>query len=366
MKLALFKKKESKKKGPLREWFDAIVFAVVAATIIRWLFIEAFTIPTPSMEKSLLVGDFLFVSKMHYGARTPKTPLQVPLTHQKIWGTEIPSYLDWIQLPQYRLPGISSVKNNDVVVFNYPPDNYPVDLKTNYIKRCMGIPGDNLEIKNKEVFINGEKLPMPEHSQTSYEVNTTEMVNEQRVFFSRDITDVSGRNTGTNYVVMTSAEKAEELEKLPFIKSTEEIVYNKGEMRGSDVFPHSPNFDWTLDNFGPLWIPKEGSEIEINETNLTLYEEIIKKYEGHEDVKVEGGKLLIDGNEVAKYTFEQDYYFMMGDNRHNSLDSRIWAFVPADHILGKGLLIWWSVDPNTANGNIFKRVRWERIFDIIE
>jgi signal peptidase I len=151
MKFDFFKKKkvedqDKQEKSVVREWADAIVFAVIAATIIRWLFLEAFTIPTPSMEKSLLVGDFLFVSKIHYGPRTPKTPLQVPLTHQKIWWTEIPSYVDWIQLPQFRLPGFTSIKQNDVVVFNYPPEfNYPVDLKTNYIKRCVGLPGDSLK-----------------------------------------------------------------------------------------------------------------------------------------------------------------------------------------------------------------------------
>jgi signal peptidase I len=162
-------KKPQKPKSKSREWVDAIVFAVIAATIIRWLLMEAFTIPTPSMEKSLLVGDFLFVSKMHYGPRTPKTPLQVPLTHQTIWGTNIPSYVDWIQLPQYRLPGITSVKRNDVVVFNYPPElRYPTDLKTNYIKRCVGLPGDNIEVRDLQVFINGEAIENPPQMQFSY------------------------------------------------------------------------------------------------------------------------------------------------------------------------------------------------------
>jgi len=163
------KKKEKKHKSALREWVDAIVFAVIAATIIRWLLLEAFTIPTPSMEKSLLVGDFLFVSKIHYGPRTPKTPLQVPLTHQTIWWTNIPSYVDWIQLPQYRLPGFTSVKRNDVVVFNYPPElKYPVDLKTNYIKRCIAIPGDCLKVENARVFVNGEPAPTPPKMQLKH------------------------------------------------------------------------------------------------------------------------------------------------------------------------------------------------------
>ncbi|HEX9957015.1 MAG TPA: signal peptidase I, partial [Fibrella sp.] len=163
-----------RKKSAIREWFDSVLFAVVAATLIRWLFMEAFTIPTPSMERSLMVGDFLFVSKFHYGTRTPKTLLQVPLTHQKIWGTEIPSYLDWIQLPQYRLPGFSDVKNGDVVVFNFPPeDQYPTDLKTNYIKRCMGIAGDVLEVRHRQVFVNGKAAEVPPNSQMSYFIEAT-------------------------------------------------------------------------------------------------------------------------------------------------------------------------------------------------
>jgi signal peptidase I len=173
----------NKKKSAVREWFDSILFAVVAATLIRWLFFEAFTIPTPSMENSLLVGDFLFVSKLHYGTRTPKTPLQVPLTHQTIWGTNIPSYTDAVQLPQYRLPGFSEVKRGDVVVFNYPPElQHPVDLKTNYIKRCMGLPGDKLEVRDLQVYANGTAVENPVRMENEYFVATTTAVNEAKVF----------------------------------------------------------------------------------------------------------------------------------------------------------------------------------------
>ncbi len=362
------KKKEKKKKSQLREWIDAIVFAVVAATIIRWILIEAFTIPTPSMEKSLLVGDFLFVSKVHYGARTPKTPLQVPLTHQTIWGTNIPSYLDWIQLPQYRLPGFSEVKNNDVVVFNYPPElEHPVDLKTNYIKRCVGIPGDMLEIKNKQVYINNEVLPEPGQMQTNYYVTTKDAVKiNDRIFkkYNINLNEVREVKSGV-YSVHVSEEVAESLKSLNFVESVLEVKYDKG-VDSDRIFPSDKQYNWSLDNFGPLKIPQEGETIPINAENLALYGTIITTFEHLDDAVVEGNTLLIDGQAVEEYTFTQNYYFMMGDNRHNSQDSRIWGFVPEDHILGKGLLIWWSVAPPDPDLNIFERIRWDRLFKIIE
>ena len=218
------KTKPEKPKTKVREWTDAIVFAVIAATIIRWLLLEAFTIPTPSMEKSLLVGDFLFVSKMHYGARTPATPLQMPLTHQKIWGTNIPSYLDWINLPQFRLPGFSEVKRNDIVVFNYPPEfQYPVDLKTNYIKRCVAVAGDVIEVKDMQVYINNEPMDNPERMQFRYFVETPETIN-QRVFEKYDISEKYKVNGG--YMVFTSPNTANELNSLQFmmLKSWKQIL----------------------------------------------------------------------------------------------------------------------------------------------
>ena len=205
-------------KSKTREWVDAIVFAVVAATLIRWLFMEAFTIPTPSMEKSLLVGDFLFVSKMHYGARTPKTPLQVPLTHQKIWGTDIPSYSDLIQLPQYRLPGFTDVERGDVVVFNFPTEHqYPTDLKTNYIKRCIGTPGDVVQVIGRQVYVNGEVYPDPPGVQYKYVVEAQQPINE-RVFERYDIQerDIT-RYPNNDYAIDCTPEVAEALAALPFI-----------------------------------------------------------------------------------------------------------------------------------------------------
>jgi signal peptidase I len=215
-------KKEKKKKSKLREWVDALVFAIIVASFIRWIFMEAFTIPTPSMEGSLLTGDFLFVSKIHYGARTPQTPLQLPLTHQTIWWTDLPSYLTWIQLPIYRIPGLVSVKNNDVVVFNYPPKEdgkpeYPTDLKTNYIKRCMGIAGDTIEVRDLQVYINGKKALNPPELQYRYLVLTDTRIND-KVFQSNDITDYHEVYNGGGYIIFTTPAKINGLKKLSFVK----------------------------------------------------------------------------------------------------------------------------------------------------
>ena len=353
-------KEPKKKKSFAREWGDAILFAVIAASLIRWATFEAYTIPTPSMEKSLLVGDFLFVSKLHYGPRTPITPLQVPLTHQTIWGTNIPSYSDAIQLDSYRLPGFSEVKRGDVVVFNYPPEeHHPADLRTNYIKRAIGLPGDSLTIREMQVYINGQPMENPEGVQYKYFLATDNMLNE-KFFLDRDITDVIRWQGG--YIVDTSAEKAKELASLGFIK---EVMLLK-DMPGNadpEVFPHQPSqYEWNKDNFGPLYIPREGATVAITEKTLPLYEKVIIGYERNENAKVRDGKLFIDGQEVTQYTFKQDYYFMMGDNRHNSLDSRYWGFVPEDHIVGKAVMIWMSTDPNAG---FFDKIRWSRLFNMI-
>jgi signal peptidase I len=358
------------KKSPVREWLDAVGFAVVAATLIRWLIMEAYTIPTPSMENSMLVGDFLFVSKFHYGTRTPKTPLQIPLTHQKIWFTEIPSYVDWIQLPQYRFPGFSSVKRGDVVVFNIPPrdlnDNkdYPVDLKTNYIKRCQGLPGDVLTIKDRQVFINGQPADNPEMMEYSYLVYSRDEIsprNLSKLELDPDDYNVEGR-TDDNRVVyrmfLTSA-KVEELKKVPYISAVVND-YRTSESSDSRIFPRSKSGKWNGDNYGPLTIPKKGMNIPVNDSTLAIYSETIIKYDHNDDASLKEGKLFIDGQLVTEYTFKQNYYFMMGDNRHNSWDSRYWGFVPADHIVGKGFFIWLSLD---KYGSWFGKVRWSRFFN---
>jgi signal peptidase I len=373
------KEKKVEPKSKLREWGDAILFAVIAATLIRWLIMEAYTIPTPSMEQSLLVGDFLFVSKFHYGSRTTTTPLQVPLTHQKIWFTEIPSYSEWIKLPQYRLPGISHVKRNDVVVFNVPPIglnegiDYPVDLKTNYIKRCVAISGDTLRIINRQVYVNGEASENPPLMQHSYLVTSNDEINE-RILKRYKIYDqeLIGR-TGNSvvYQMHLTPEVADELKKMNFIQDVRIATYNGSDGFGprtakmveSNIFPDPKTLPWNGDFYGPLVIPREGMTIEINDSTLATYGSTIADYDHNDDVKIENGKLIIDGQEVNQYTFKQNYYFMMGDNRHNSLDSRYWGFVPEDHIVGKAFFIWLSID---RNADFFSKIRWSRFFQLIE
>jgi signal peptidase I len=367
------KKKEetAKPKSFFREWADAILFAVVAATLIRWIFMEAFTIPTPSMENSLLMGDFLFVSKVHYGARTPKTPLQVPLTHQTIWGTNIPSYVDWVQLPQYRLPGFSKVKNNDAVVFNWPAEQgYPTDLKTNYIKRCMAIGGDTLQIIDRQVYINGAPVENPTQLQYTYKVYTQQEFPE-RIFRKYKIPNYGDyrknlRYLGKDkigYLIEMSPEVAKKFEAEGIADSV--AFLNPGEdHQGTILFPmHRASFDWDVDNYGPLWVPKKGAVLQLDSSNVAIYESTIRDYEGWKSVEAKGDKLIIDGEELTQYTFKQDYFFMMGDNRHNSLDSRFWGFVPEDHIVGKAVMIWLSVD---KEGGLTDKIRWNRLFKLVE
>ncbi len=370
------KKKEEEKapvkpKGPVREWVDAIVFAVVAATLIRWLIMEAYTIPTPSMENSLLVGDFLFVSKFHYGTRTPKTPLQIPLTHQKIWFTEIPSYVKWVQLPQYRLPGFSHVKREDVVVFNVPPrdlnegKDYPVDLKTNYIKRCVGIPGDLLQVTDRQVIVNGQPIGNPPDMQFSYLVTSKDEISErnfEKLQIDPDDYTYMGRpNNNALYQMFLSPQKAEELKAIPYILNVEQD-YRTSDGADMRIFPMSKYARWNGDNYGPIRIPQQGMTIAVNDSTLAFYGETITLYDHNEDAKIENGKLLIDGKEVSEYTFKQNYYFMMGDNRHNSLDSRYWGFVPEDHIVGKAFFIWLSIDKHAG---FLNKIRWNRFFKLI-
>ncbi len=367
MKIKLFKKKEEKeKKSALKEWWDAIVFAVIAATLIRWIFMEAFTIPTPSMEKSLLVGDYLFVSKISYGPRTPKTPLQIPLTHGKIWGTEIPSYLDFIQLPQFRFPGLSDVERNDVVVFNWPAEgpDIPLDLKTHYIKRCVGVPGDILEVRDMQVYINGEQFQNPPDMQFRYFVATQENLNE-RFFRRNDIAIAEVAKVGGGYWMQTKPETAKKIKNLDFISDV--IVASMPSDRPEPrIFPNDPElYPWNTDHFGPLPIPGEGTTVKMDSSKVVLYGSTIRNYEDHDEVTIRDYKLFIDGKEIAEYTFKQNYYFMMGDNRHNSEDSRFWGYVPENHVVGKALFIWLSVDPEYGIFSLNK-IRWSRLFNLIE
>lgn len=391
--LAMFKKKirfsnasPKPKKSFFREWSDSLLFAVVAATLIRFLTFEAYAIPTPSMENSLMVGDYLFVSKLHYGIRSPKTPLQVPLTHQKIRGTNIPSFSDAIQLPVYRTPGFSKVKSGDVVVFNYPPslpgeEHYPLDLKTNYIKRCIGTPGDEVSIVQEKVFVNGIQMPVPPRAETFYFVKSKEPLDER--FFRRygivnDFNSFEGpfinwqpvevldAKTQTNMRVGYNVNMTEAVlaifKEMDWIESIEPASARSGQTE-SGIYGQTV-FAWNRDNFGPLTVPKEGATILINEKSIALYGPVIARYEKNENVILTPGTITIGGEAIASYTFKQDYYFMMGDNRHNSEDSRYWGFVPADHIVGKAVFVWMSIDP--VADKVWNKVRWDRLFRVVE
>ncbi len=390
--------KTPKKKGPVAEWIDAIVFAVVAATFIRMFFIEAYTIPTGSMEKSLAIGDYLFVSKLAYGPRVPITPVSVPLVHNVMPFSNKESYSTVIQNSYRRLKGFSKVKRNDIVVFGFPngdtvlkrfpsEDYYrvvrdnngnrefvirqygpvvarPLDKLDNYVKRCVAVAGDSLAVVNGQVFVNGEAQESFPGEQKICNVYTNGGAIGQKAF---DKVGLDSRymffdNTLPGYCNVTlSNEEIEKLRRLESVASVEVLFVGQENDESEIVFPFSSNFRWNVDNYGPIWIPKEGVEIDINLYNLPLYSRIITKFEGN-TLQVEGSKIMINGKECSKYTFKQDYYFMMGDNRHNSLDSRYWGFVPEDHIVGKPSFIWFSTDKNKSFPS---NIRWKRIFSII-
>ncbi len=381
----MFKSKSKKPTSVGKEWLNSLAFAVVAATLIRFFTMEAFAIPTPSMEANLMVGDFLFVSKLHYGARTPQTPLQLPLTHQKIWGTNLPSYSDAIQLPSYRLPGFTGVKNNDVVVFNFPPkvegeEDHPADLRKHLIKRCIGIGGDVIEVRQQQVYVNGIKQSMPRNAQTSYLLKTNEILDER--FFRKynvvnDYQSAEGpfinwnpvemynvqtqKNELVGYQIQTTEATAQQLRRLDWVKAMEPLTAPAGE-KESGIYGTSV-YHWNRDNFGPLAVPKQGITIPINAKTIAVYGSVIERYEHLESVKVNPDQVEINGKKIQSYTFKQDYYFMMGDSRHNSDDSRYWGFVPADHIVGKAVFVWMSIDPVAAQ--VWNKIRWNRLFSVI-
>lgn len=352
-------RKSDKKKSVFREWTDAILFAVIAATLIRTFFIEAFTIPTSSMEKSLLIGDFLFVSKVSYGARIPMTPLSFPFAHHTLPLTEkTPSYLEWIKIPYKRLPGFGEIKNNDIVVFNFPMEDFrPVDKQEHYIKRCVGIPGDKLEVKEGVLLINDKVADQPEKMQMRYHVRTDGGGLDPETLLKIDVTEGGRLSDQGDFELSMTKENAEKVKAFPNVVHVEPNIEKKTNVTG-DVFPQSEKYPWNVDNFGAITIPKEGATVELNIDNLPLYRRIIEVYEGNK-LEVDGQKIKINGTETNSYTFKMNYFFMMGDNRHNSLDSRFWGFVPDDHIVGKAVFIWLSLDNNATS--IFNKIRWSRV-----
>ena len=362
------KKKEKKSnKGELRNWFEAILFAVVAATILRTFLIEAYTIPTSSMEKSMLIGDFLFVSKTSYGPRVPITPIAFPLVHHTLpFSKNKKSYSEAIKLPYHRMKGFGEVERNDCVVFNWPAEKLgrPVDKKENYVKRCVGIPGDKIEIINGALKVNNQpqEEPIGMKKQFIYKVETTNTGLNPKILYDKfDITEGRRGGNPNEYNLFLTDNSSQGIQKFNNVISVERnIDTNKRNLEY--IFPNNKSTDWNIDNFGPIIIPKNGYSIKIDSSNIDLYRDIIEIYESNL-LNVKNNKIFINDTLVSEYTFKMNYYWMMGDNRHNSADSRMWGFVPENHIVGKALFVWMSWDTN-AKG--LKKIRWSRLFTSVK
>ena len=365
------------------EWTSSIIFAVIAATFVHTYFMQPYTIPTSSLEKSLLVGDFLFVSKFHYGARVPMTTIAAPMVHDTIPIIKARSYLNKKQLPflselpYLRLPGFQKIKRNEIVCFNWPVDTFknmyftdkyyykPIDKKTNYVKRAVGIAGDTLEVINGYVYINGEKNQLPKRAklQFSYLVQPKKnKFNQKVMIYNYDITDRFGPiNSNYTYKFMGISDASlEKLKKDTNVEWIKKDTLPKG-VKDPSVFPQKPSYNWNNDFFGPVYIPKKGTTIEINKDNFPIYERLIKIYENN-DLYMLDSDVYINGVKTNQYTFKQDYYWLMGDNRSNSQDSRSWGFVPFDHVVGKPVFKWLSID---YNGKGFDKIRWDRMFTTV-
>jgi signal peptidase I len=388
------------RKGTSREWIDAGVFAIVAATLIRTFVFEAYTIPTGSMEKTLLINDFLFVSKFSYGPRIPNTPLSIPFVHNTLPVTNGNSYVEWIKIPYTRwFP--SPVKRGDVVVFNFPegdtvinlpeyqslrpyyevcrdlgrgnidsgrqivlgnPDQYPlvmrpVDKEENYIKRCVAVSGETLQIKNQVLYINGQQQPFPPESETYYTVETKgQPLDETAVKEAYNI-DINNpdevRTTGSpnQYDMLLTWAAHQQMMNSGLAKSITPDIDSQ-----ESVFPYAPTSPWSRDNFGPIWIPARGATLTLTAENYPIYQRAIRVYEGNQ-FELKDGKFWLNGQLVTQYTFKMNYFWMMGDNRHGSQDSRYWGFVPEDHVVGEAALIWMSWDHGVRWNRLFKKIR---------
>lgn len=415
----------------IMSWVDAIVFALVAVYFINLFFFQNYVIPSSSLEKSLLTGDYLFVSKVSYGPRIPNTPLTMPLTQHTMPIINTKSYIEWPQWDYKRAKGLGKVKLNDIVVFNYPsgdtivselkyqaqdfyglcmdlgmqqyegsrnidslsaqqqrdlfkfvydlghkavennPNEFgmidwrPVDRRENYVKRCVGLPGQTLQIKDRKIYLDGKENKEPENAQFTYKVElaipTMSFVGEEFDEFRKEngITNEDLQQL-TSYGFMPMTKKAAEV-----MKSRKDICKSitiNTDSPAWGLFPLTMYTGWTRDNYGPIWIPKKGEKIDIDIKNIGLYERCIKEYEGNQ-LEVKDSKIYINGKEAQSYIFKMDYYWMMGDNRHNSADSRYWGFVPEDHIVGKPIFIWFSSDPDRGG---FSGIRWNRLFRFVD
>ena len=414
-------------EGPIRfvmSWVDALVFALVAVYFINLFFFQNYVIPSSSLEKSLLTGDYLFVSKVSYGPRIPETPLTMPLTQHTLPLFQCKSYIEWPHWDYRRVKGLGKVELNDIVVFNYPAgdtlcsapqyqafdfyqmcyslgyqmypqrpnpdsltveqrqqyfnflyqsgrneivrnqaeygliDTRPTDRRENYVKRCVGLPGMTLQIKNRIVYLDGKANKEPDNVQYSYKVKLRQRLDDD-IMKDLGITmeDIMSLNTA-GHMPLTKHAVAELSKRKDLVESIE-INTDASDL---DIYPLNGNMHWTRDNYGPIWIPAKGKSIQLTMENLPIYERCIRTYEGN-TLEVKDGKILINGKVATSYTFKLDYYWMMGDNRHNSLDSRYWGFVPEDHIVGKPIFIWWSSDPDHGG---FSGIRWNRLFRFVD
>jgi len=405
-------------------WVDALVFALVAVYFINLFFFQNYVIPSSSLEKSLLTGDYLFVSKVSYGPRIPETPLTMPLTQHTLPVVECKSYIEWPHWDYRRVRGLGNIKLNDIVVFNYPagdtlcsapqyqaydyyqmcysigyqlypnrpnPDSLnamqrrqfyetlyeagrqelrrnvaeygevitrPTDRRENYVKRCVGLPGQTLQIKNRMIYLDGKPNKEPDNAQYTYYVKLKQAIPEDLlVDLGISNEDLMSLNT-SGYMPLTKRAVATLVSRKDLVES---IALNTAATE-EEMYPLNGNMHWTRDNYGPIWIPAKGKRINLTLDNLPIYERPIKVYEGNE-LQVKNGKIFINGKPVTSYTFKMDYYWMMGDNRHNSADSRYWGFVPEDHIVGKPIFIWWSSDPDRGG---FSGIRWSRLFNFVD
>ncbi|GET29015.1 signal peptidase I [Prolixibacter sp. SD074] len=393
---AFWKKKNPPdgKQTKVVEWVDAIIFAVIAASFIRMFFIEAYTIPTSSMEKTMLVGDYLFVSKTAYGPKLPNTPISFPFVHHTMPLTKtVKSYSDAIQLKYHRLNGFSHVHRNDVVVFNFPEGDTvavnmqaqsyyqlvrmygrervwndkrtfgdiiyrPVDRRENYIKRCVAIPGDSLKIVNAQVFVNGKPQISIPGLQFDYIVTTDGTPINPEALDRLHISKADRHRNGAQYMFPLTNENVEKLKKFSNVISVERM--NMPASRPDpNIFPFDPkDYPWNVDNFGPVWIPKKGASVHLTLKNLPFYRRIIRVYEKNK-LAVKDSAIYVNDKPADSYTFKMNYYWMMGDNRHNSADSRYWGFVPEDHVVGKASFIWLSLDKDQS---FPANIRWDRFF----
>ena len=405
-------------------WVDALVFALVAVYFINQFFFQNYVIPSSSLEKSLLTGDYLFVSKVSYGPRIPQTPLTMPLTQHTLPVVECKSYLEWPHWDYRRVKGLGSIQLNDIVVFNYPagdtlcsapqyqafdyyqmcygigyqlypnrpnPDSLsadlrfkyfnaiyeagrqavrqnqmeygeiitrPADRRENYVKRCVGLPGQTLQIKNHIVYLDGKANKEPKNVQYTYYVRLKQSLPEELMEeLGISMEDLTSLNT-VGYLPLTKRA----VEVLQGRKDLVESIRLNTDSNELEIYPLNGNKHWTRDNYGPIWIPKKGEKIALTMDNIAIYERPIKVYEDN-DLEIKDGKILINGQEAKEYTFKMDYYWMMGDNRHNSADSRYWGFVPEDHIVGKPIFIWWSSDPDRHG---ISGIRWSRLGRIVD